>query len=112
MADYTESGGEITKPEQGGGFFGFLLGKNHCGVDPSGVPQKPSAFAWFWLLIMIVGLVVNIVGTFRTGSVPDRSCQKSGKVSKGTYTAVAAVGIGVCLLNVLIFYLHASKCCA
>lgn len=85
-------------------FVGFLVGENKCGTDANGNPVKPSIFAWFWLLIMLLGLGGTILKLFR------KRCHQNE--SRGKYVFLALIGIAVSVLNCWIFYEHLTKCSA
>ena len=85
-------------------FINFLVGENKCGTDAKGNPMTPSTFAWFWFLIMILGLSGTFLSLFQ-------KC-KDKKNHRGKYAVVGILGVVVAVLNCWIFYQHASKCSA
>ena len=96
-------------PKTTGTFSGFLFGEQQCGVDAAGNPQKPSPFAWFWLLVMVLGLIMTAVSV---AVPPEKKNDKCAAPPKGTTIGLAVGSIVVAIFNVCLFWSHASKCSA
>jgi len=90
--------------ETAGGFEGFMLGTNNCGTTVSGKTETASFFAYFYLLLMLLGVGGKAISCLQA------DCARND--DKWKHTLMGVVGVAVGALNCYIFYQNATKCSA
>jgi len=103
-------------PEENG-FLNFLNGKNRCGINADGTKETMSGFAWFFLVLLLLGIasstavVISGKGTKVTQDQDNNIITKEFSLTK-SQRIVATINLLVMCLTAYIFYAHAQNCAA